>query len=102
MVYSVIDFFIKNNLTYTSENLNQKQEDPWTVLVFLWTVMELLMTMSDMQELEVDPLFVLVSYEGTKKVEEDTWGSQVLEMVGLLVDLVSVMAKETIEEAGDN
>ena len=55
------------------------------------------MTMSDMQELEVDPLFVLVSYEGTKKVEEDTWGSQVLEMVGLLVDLVSVMAKVTIE-----
>ena len=59
--------------------------------------------MPDKQELMmVDPSIVLVSLDVTKKVEVDMWGSQKALWVGLLVDLVSAMAKETNEEVGDN
>ena len=37
----------------------------------------------------------------TRKVEVDTWGSHGVQMEGLLVDLVSVMAHETIWVVGD-
>ena len=60
--------------------------------------MKLVMSVPDMQELVGDPLIVLVSHELTKKVEVDMWGSHYVQMVGLLVDSVSVMAQETIGE----
>jgi hypothetical protein len=63
-------------------------------------VLELLVP--DKQEVMVDPSIVLVSLGVTKRVEVDMWGSQKALWVGLLVDLVSAMAKETIEEVGDN
>ena len=63
--------------------------------------MVLVMSLADMQEMMGDLLIVLVSHELTKKVEVDMWGSHYVQMVGLLVDLVSAMAQETIGEVGD-
>ena len=60
------------------------------------------MLVPEKQELVADPSIVLVSLDVTKRVEVDMWGSQKALWVGILVDLVSAMAKETIEEEGDN
>jgi predicted branched-subunit amino acid permease len=65
-------------------------------------MMVLVMLVPDNQELMVDSSIVLVSLDVTKKVEVDMWGSQNVYWVGLLVDLVFAMAKETIEDVEDN